>query len=98
MNLICSVCQFLYNMPFVRIHNTWWNFYITDIDECLEGTSGCDAVRENCTNLVGGVSCHCLPEYVRVEGECQCELKVSFCSAVYEVLLLECNFPELYVF
>ena len=45
----------------------------TDIDECAEGNSGCDPLRENCTNLIGGVSCHCLPEYVRVEGECQCE-------------------------
>ncbi len=51
-------------------------YMYTDIDECEEGNSGCDPLRESCTNLVGGFSCHCLPEYVRVEEECQCELKV----------------------
>ena len=50
----------------------------TDINECEEGSSGCDPLRESCTNLDGGFSCHCLPEYVRIQGECQCELKVSF--------------------
>ena len=63
----------------VRRHTLVGIFYFTytDINECEEGSSGCDPLRESCTNLVGGFSCHCLPEYVRVEGECQCELKVS---------------------
>ena len=65
-------------------------YSIIDIDECEEGNSGCDPLRESCTNLVGGFSCHCLPEYVRVEGECQCELKVSlpelYICAVYSNL------------
>ena len=52
-------------------------YMYTDINECEEGNSGCDPLRENCTNVVGSFSCHCLPEYVRVEGECQCELYKS---------------------
>lgn len=63
-----------------------WHFVLyvhTDINECEEGNSGCDPLRESCTNLVGGFSCHCLPEYVRVEGECQCELKVSLPDELY---------------
>ena len=85
-NAICFVYHLLCNMQNIQITGTIWIFSIADIDECQEGISGCDAVRENCTNLVGGVSCQCLSQYFRVEGRCQCELnKYPFSSSVCQV-------------
>ena len=30
--------------------------FLTDIDECIEGTSGC---AQNCTNTIGSYICSC---------------------------------------
>ena len=34
--------------------------FCVDIDECTEGSSGCN---QNCTNSIGGYSCTCYPGY-----------------------------------
>ena len=36
-----------------------YRFYLTsciDVDECLEGSDGCDAEREACVNTEGGIA------------------------------------------
>ena len=41
--------------------------FLTDIDECIEGTSGC---AHNCTNTIGSYNCYCDRGY-RLESDGQ---------------------------
>ena len=41
------------------VYNTWT--FHSDIDECSEGTSGCD---HNCTNTDGSYYCTCMDGYI----------------------------------
>ena len=50
--------------------NIIFNYYIfTDINECVEGTSGC---TQNCTNTVGSFQCFCKKGYMLSEDKRTC--------------------------
>ena len=44
----------------------------TDVDECLEGTSGCS---QECTNTVGSFTCSCFDGYLLDEDGKTCKGK-----------------------
>ncbi|KAK9799792.1 hypothetical protein WJX73_009230 [Symbiochloris irregularis] len=54
-------------------------FTCQDIDECAEGTSGCDQV---CTNTIGGWTCGCSDGFLLIGGKSQVGvcLPVDMCS------------------
>ena len=50
--------------------NIIFNYYIfIDINECVEGTSGC---TQNCTNTVGSFQCSCKNGYMLLEDKRTC--------------------------
>ena len=53
--------------------------YITDIDECVEGTARCDA-EATCTNIIGGYNCTCNSGYEGdgYDGNCSSEYRLGY--------------------
>ena len=56
---------------FINIYNyvIFCNLY-TDIDECIEGTSGCDQI---CNNTVGSYNCRCMTGYQLSSDDHDCD-------------------------
>ena len=60
---------------------------LKDINECSEDRHGCDPVRSNCSNTLGGFKCYCLKGYEEDENdECKGIEKTSQC-----VYYMQCN-------
>ena len=65
---------------------TIFKSHVTDIDECIAKTDNCDNNTE-CTNTLGSYDCICKPGFVDVDGDGKNCTGMSFCLAVFMLIL-----------